>query len=149
MSAADNLYEPDNYKGPIEGETLQANASTPNQSDSPIASERNDAAVEGIDPRRNTRKRKAHTLCQVCQVILKDEKPYYQVRFPGSFSPYCATVFFSFNTALLNELTCHLVVCPLQRYRICPTCSSIDRTDDTDGLLKRFCQQVNHLTLQC
>jgi hypothetical protein len=32
----------------------------------------------------------------------------------------------------------------LQRYRICPTCSSIDRADDVDGLLKRFCQQVSY-----
>ncbi|KAL4539530.1 hypothetical protein Ndes2437B_g02101 [Nannochloris sp. 'desiccata'] len=118
MSAAGNTDEPDYSQAPTEGENLQVfpNASTPNQSDSPTASEKNDEAevVEDMDPIRINRKRKAHTSCQICQVILKDEKPYYQ------------------------------------RYRICRTCSSVDRTDDIDGLLKRFCQQCGrfqHITL--
>lgn len=153
MSAAGNTDEPDYSQAPTEGENLQVfpNASTPNQSDSPTASEKNDEAevVEDMDPIRINRKRKAHTSCQICQVILKDEKPYYQVRSPGEFlpHPYDSDRIFQSHIAPLAYFPA--LFCPLQRYRICRTCSSVDRTDDIDGLLKRFCQQVYRLNSRC
>jgi len=96
MLGVDSAYDSDNLKAPTVGDALQTSpdaATTTNQSGSQTASEKTNAAeiVEDREPKKNSRKRKASTSCQICQVILKDEKPYYQVRFRGEYMPYPAT----------------------------------------------------------
>jgi hypothetical protein len=115
MSATDNIDKLGDSQAQTEGDTLQhfAEASL-NQSDSPTASEKNDAAEakEDLDSTRFNRKRKAQTLCQICQVILKDEKPYYQVSSLQNFAKrgeaglIITTSYSHFTDFLLVLLSC-------------------------------------------
>lgn len=89
MSSTDDIEKPGDPHAQPENVTLQSLADASlNQSDSPTAPERNDIAEAGDDRDSggNGRKRKAISSCQICQAKLKDEKPYYQVRFRKSFS---------------------------------------------------------------
>ena len=102
-------------------------------------------ASEGeLVPKPPRTRRRRQNNCQVCQNSLRNERPYYQVNWEDNCVGLCCTIIqlysqIHFFFPLQHQPTSFTH--SLQRYRICPECSTKDKEDD--GSKMRFCQQVS------